>query len=71
MITLTATVDGSPWTAQIDLNGSTTILKHGRVHDYGYDCGELIHDTTRTPEHVLDALLDSWNEHATEARHAV
>ena len=56
MITLTATIDGTPWTAYISPYGDVEIYRGSELFDRGHDDGEIIHDAYRTPEAVLKAL---------------
>jgi hypothetical protein len=56
MITLSATIDGITWTACISSGGEVQIYRAGQLFDRGYDDGEVIHHTKRTPEAVLEAL---------------
>lgn len=48
--------NGVKWTAEIDYDGHTRILRNGSAFDTGWDCGQLIHHTKRTPRTVLDGF---------------
>jgi len=56
MITLQATYNGTSWTAHISPGGEVEIHRDSQLFDRGYDDGEMIHHTTRTPEAVLQAF---------------
>ena len=56
MVTLIATIDGITWEACISPGGEVEIYRAGQLFDRGYDDGEVIHHTRRTPKAVLEAL---------------
>ena len=62
MIPLQANVDGIDWSAVLYENGDAFIYRGNQRFDKGYDDGEMIHDTVRTPEYILRALEDSWEQ---------
>ena len=56
MVVNTVEFQGDTWEAHFALDGEVEILKNGRRFDTGFDDGEIIHHTKRTPEEVLKAL---------------
>ena len=54
--------DGIKWEAHIDYDGHTTITRNKRRFDTGWDDGQVIHHTKRTPGRILDALEKAPNE---------
>ena len=56
MIVNTVEFCADTWEARFAPDGRVEILKNGSHFDIGFDDGEIIHHTKRTPEEVLKAL---------------